>query len=272
MKRNVVLEAQILKAIEVLGEATEPEIITEIKEQFALEINDYEFMRNLRRWLAKKCITVTKLNGENAYKLRDVPPFFKSLQTYQLKGITAQDAEITIEKLEQHYQAINASISKSPAYGGYSFLECEFETLDLVAGGDSGTEDRTLKFPTKGGKPYIRGNWMSGYLRDNSRLVEVNGTFLREYASVSDSQPLEVETNLVPNIKVKEGMCAYETIPIGTKFTVKMRVPLRGSKLKSVKDFEQFLHMLEDTPLRGLGAYSKYFGGRIKLLTIKEIA
>jgi hypothetical protein len=272
MKRNVVLEAQILKAVEVLGEATEPEIITEIKEQFAIEINDYEFMRNLRRWLAKKCITVSKIKGENAYKLRDVPPFFKSLQTYQLKGITAQDAEVTIEKLEQHYQAINAQVSKGPAYGGYSFLECQFETLDLVAGGDGGVEDRKLLFPRKEGKPYIRGNWISGYLRDNSRLVEVNGTFLREYASVSDSQPLEVETELVSNVKVKEGMCTYETIPAGTQFTVRMRVPLRGSKIKSIKDFENFLHMLEDTPLRGLGAYSHYFGGRIKLVNMKEIA
>ena len=54
MKRNVVLEAQILKAIEVLGEATEPEILAEIKEQFNIEINDYEFMRNLRRLASQK--------------------------------------------------------------------------------------------------------------------------------------------------------------------------------------------------------------------------
>lgn len=271
MKRNVILEAQILKAIEILGEATEPEIITEIKDNFAVEIDEYEFMRNIRRWLAKKCITVSKIKGENAYKLRDIPPFFKSLQTFQLKGITAKDAEVTIQKLEQHYQAINAPVSRGPAYGGYSFIECDFETIDQVAGGDNGKEERSLQFPRKHGKPYIRGNWMSGYLRDNARLIDVNGTFLREYASASDSQPLDVETESVTGVKVKEGQCNYEVIPAGTKFTVKMRLPLRGSKIKSLKDFESFLHMLEDTPLKGLGAYSKYFGGKIKLLALREI-
>jgi hypothetical protein len=271
MKRNVVLEAQILKAIEVLGEATEPEILAEIKEQFAVEINDYEFMRNLRRWLAKKCITISKVKGENAYKLRDVPPFFKSLQLYQLKGITAQDAETTITKLEQHYQALKADISKEPSYGGYKMLECHFETLDRVAGGDGGEEDRVLKFPMKDGSPYIRRNWMRGFLRDNARVANINGTFMAEYVGISDSEPLDVKVSRVDNVKVKEGLCSYDTIPAGTKFTMKIRFPFRGSKIKTTEDFVKMFKNLEDAPIKGLGAYSNYFGGRIKLLDMKEI-
>jgi len=270
MKRNVVLEAQILKAIEVLGEATETEIITEIKEQFGVEINDYEFMRNLRRWLAKKCITISKIKGENAYKLRDVPPFFKSLQIYQLKGLTAQDAEATIAKLEQHYQALKADISKEPSYGAYKLLVCQFETLDRVAGGDGGVEDRVLNFPTKEGLPYIRRNWMRGYLRDNARVANITGTFMAEYVGFTDSEPLDAKLTRVDNVKVKEGLCSYDTIPAGTKFTMKIRFPFRGSKIKTVEDFAKMFKDLEEAPIKGLGAYSNYFGGRIKLLEAKE--
>ena len=269
MKRNVVLEAQILKAIEVLGEATEPEILSEIKEQFAIEINDYEFMRNLRRWLAKKCITISKIQGENAFKLRDVPPFFKSLQMYQLKGLTAQDAESTITKLEQHYQALKANISKEPSYGGYSMLTCTFETLDKVAGGDGGVEDRLLQFPRKEGKPYIRRNWLRGMFRDNARLVNANGSFMAEYVGFSDSDPLDVEVGRVDNVKVKEGLSSYEVIPAGTQFTVRIRFPFRGSKIKTLADFKEFCGVFADAPIKGLGAYSNYFGGRVKLAKIE---
>lgn len=272
-KRNVVLEAQILKAIEVLGEATEAEIITEIKEQFAVEINDYEFMRNLRRWLAKKCITISKIKGENAYKLRDVPPFFKSLQLYQLKGITAVDAELTLTKLEQHYQALKAGAEREPSYGGYKLLQCEFETLDKVAGGDGGEEDRVQKFPTIDGVPFIRRNWMRGYLRDNARTANVNASFMAEYVGISDSEPLEgVKTIRVDNVKVKEGLCSYDTIPAGTKFTMKIRFPFRGSKIKTMADLTKFFNEMETAPIKGLGAYSNYFGGRIKLTKMTEIA
>ena len=271
MKRNVVLEAQILKAIEVLGEATEPEILSEIKEQFGVEVNDYDFMRNIRRWLAKKCVTVSKITDENAYKLRDVPPFFKSLQLYQLKGITAQDAEVTIQKLEDHYQALKADISKEPAYGGYKLLECTFQTLDRVAGGDSGTEDRMLMFPRKEGLPYIRRNWIRGLFRDNARLVNVVATFMAEYVGYSDSEPLDTKVTVVSNVKVKEGLCAYEIIPAGTKFTVRIRFPFRGSKIKTLENFKSFCNIFEDAPIKGLGAYSNYFGGRIRLVEIKEI-
>lgn len=271
MKRNVVLEAQILKAIEVLGEATEPEILAEIKEQFGIDVNDYEFLRNLRRWLARKCITVGKINGENAYKLRDVPPFFKSLQVFQMKGLTAKDAESIIERLEQHYQALKADISKEPLIGDYHLLQCTFTTLDRVAGGDSGNEERFLTFPRKQGKLYIRRNWMRGLFRDNARLFNINESFMAERVGYSDSEELDVQTMRVDSVKVKEGLCSYETIPEGTKFTVQIRFPFRGSKIKSLVDIEHFCQIFENAPIKGLGAYSNYFGGRIKLIELKEL-
>ena len=269
MKRNVVLEAQILKAIEVLGEATESEILTEIKEQFGIELNDYEFMRGLRRWLAKKCITISKIRGENAYKLRDVPPFFQSLQLYQLKGITAKDAEVTIAKLEQHYQALKAVPQPDLKYGDYQLLTCKFETLDPVAGGDSGTEDRVMNFPMKNGRPYIRGNWMRGYLRDNARIFNINASTMKEYIGCSDSEPLDVTPKRVDNVKVKEGLSSFDTIPSGTKFTMNIRMPFKGTKIKTLADFTAMYRELEDAPIRGLGAYARHFGGRIKLLEAK---
>lgn len=269
MKRNTILEAQILKAIEVLGEATEPEIITEIKEQFAIEINDYDFMRNIRRWLAKKCITVTKLKGENAYKLRDVPPSFKSLQLYQMKGLTADGAEKILTDLELHYNAIKATI-REPLYGGYAYWQCKFISLDTIAGGDGGVEDRMLQFPRRNGKPYIKRNWIRGLFRDNARLANINGSFMGEFVGISDSEPLDAKITIVNNVKVKEGLCSYETIPEGTEFSVRVRFPLRGSKIDSMEKFKDFCKFFEDAPLSGLGAYSNNFGGRIKLLSIEE--
>jgi len=271
MKRNVLLEAQILKAIEVLGEATDTEILEELKEQFNVEISAYDFLRTIRRWLAKKCITVGKINGENAYKLRDVPPFFKSLQIFQMKGLTANDATTIVEKLEQHYQALKAYMAKEPNIGDYHLLECAFETLDRVAGGDTSGEDRFLEFPKKEGKPYIRRNWLRGLFRDNARLSNINASFMAEYIGFSDSEPLDVKLTRVNDVKVAEGMCSYETIPQGTKFTIRIRFPFKGSKIKSLKDLESFCKNFEDAPLKGLGAYSNYFGGKIKLLEMKEI-
>ncbi|MCJ7768363.1 hypothetical protein MUP79_08235 [Candidatus Bathyarchaeota archaeon] len=270
MKRNVLLEAQILKAIEVLGEATDTEILDELKEQFTVEISAYEFLRAIRRWLAKKCITVGKINGENAYKLRDVPPFFKSLQIFQMKGLTANDAEAIVAKLEQHYQALKADISKEPLIGDYHLLECTFETLDRVAGGDASGEDRFLEFPKKEGKPYIRRNWLRGLFRDNARLANINESFMAERIGYSDSEPLDAKLTRVDGVKVAEGLCSYETIPQGTTFTVRMRFPFRGSKIKSIKDLESFCKNFEDAPIKGLGAYSNYFGGRIGLKQVKE--
>lgn len=271
MKRNVLLEAQILKAIEVLLEATDKEILDELKEQFDIEVSPYEFMRTIRRWLAGKCITVSKIEGENAYKLRDPPPFFKSLQIFQMKGLTAKDAEPIIAKLEQHYQALKAYMSKEPLIGGYHLLECTFETLDTVAGGDGSGEDRFLVFPKKDGKPYIRRNWLRGIFRDNARLANINGSFMAEYGGYSDSEPLDAKLTRVDGVKVAEGLSSYETIPPGTTFTVRIRFPFRGSKIKSIKDFESYCKYFEDAPIRGLGAYSNHFGGKIALKTIKEI-
>jgi hypothetical protein len=273
MKRNVVLEAQILKAIEILGEATEEEIINQIKEQFQIEIDAYEFMRNMRRWIAKKCITVTKINGEAAYKFRDVPSFFKSLQMYQMKGITAKDAEAIVAKLEVTTEAEKAQVGKGPLIGGYlkKPIECTFETLDTVAGGDSGQQERLLVFPKRDGKPYIRGNWLSGMMRDNARIIGINETFMRNYVGVSDSQPLDAEIKVVHGVKVAEGIADYETIPAGTQFTMRIRFPFKGSCIRNIEDFKEFFTVFEDAPLRGLGAYAKFFGGRIKLVEVKEL-
>lgn len=272
MKRNVLLEAQILKAIEVLGEATDEEVLQELKEQFNADINAYEFMRNIRRWLAKKCVTVGKINGENAYKLRDVPPFFKSLQIYQMKGLTASDAESVLAKLEQHYQAIKADINKEPLIGDYHLLTCTFETLDRVAGGDQSGEERFLVFPKKEGKPYIRRNWLRGLFRDNARLANINESYMAERLGYSDSEPLDVKVSRVDGVKVAEGLCSYEIIPEGTQFTVQIRLPFRGSKIRSIADVERFCKVFELAPIKGLGAYSNYFGGRIALKKVTENA
>jgi hypothetical protein len=270
MKRNLVLEAQILKAVEVLGDATEQEIANEIKEQFEVEVNSLKLTRNLGRWVHRKSLTLFKKDGETIYKMRDAPPFFKSLQIFQMKGLTGLGAEEIIKKLEAHYQAMKATVSREPLIGDFKLLQCTFQTLDPIAGGDSGKEDRFLEFPRKEGKLYIRRNWLRGLFRDNARVQNVNASYMADHVGFSDSEPLDAEIKIIDNVKVQEGMSSYETIPPKTQFTCMIRFPFRGSPIKTIDNFKEFCKVFEVAPIKGLGAYSNYFGGRIKLVEIKE--
>ena len=272
-------EILVLQSIKDLGQATNNEILDYLFENYAKELEHVKAKYNLtrdidsklleriiKRWEKRKVITSSILQKMRTYFLMDIP-WLGRLQMMHVTGVTGDDAKEFLKSLEK--SAKEAKPSKGPLYADYVSGTFTFQTIDDIAGGDRGKEEGHLYFPRDSeGNPYIKINWMHAFIRDNIRLV--NESSLPRYLGLSPGKFHEKQVPVCKEARVKVGHTQFEVIEPGAKFDMQQRWPLKGfSNVKSMEDIKKFYELCAVAPIRGLGAYSRNFGGRIQLLEVK---
>jgi hypothetical protein len=111
---------------------------------------------------------------------------------------------------------------------------------------------------------------MYGLIRDNQPLMEVAA--LHYHTAIGAGEFLSDPETEEKIVKVKMGMNTYEAVKEGAKFSIIMRFPMRGTKIKTEADIKRFFDIIAEAPIRGLGAYPRAFGGRIKLLEMQKLS
>ncbi len=272
-------EILVLQSIKDLGQSTNAEILDYLKDHYGQELEhvkgkyglerdiDSKLLdRIIKRWEKRKVITASIVQKVRTYFLMDIP-WLGRLQMMHVTGVTGDDAKEFLKSLEK--SAKEAKPGKGSLYADYVSGQFIFEFVDDVAGGDRGKEENHLYFPRDtDGNPYIKINWMYAYIRDNIRLV--NESSLPRYLALGPGVFLEKPEIVCKEARVKVGHTQYEVIEPGATFEMPQRWPLKGfDNVKSMEDIKNFYDICAVAPIRGLGAYSRNFGGRIKLLEVK---
>jgi len=278
MKYNPKQEILVQQVIKALGDCSEGEILerlnfapfkdipTEIR-----EIPEKTLHRIIMRWEKKKVITSHVYDGKRLYCLMQIP-WLARLDMIHVESVPSEEAKKFLTELERQAKEISAYASKGPLYGDYVTVEALFETVDPILGGDITDKERELDFPRNyAGELYIRPNWLAGYIRDNARIANLSNlhSYLKTSEGVFLKQPKTFRTK---QVRVKMGHVTYEAIPPKTQFKTIMQVPLKGyDGFSSLEAWiTKFFRRLEQAPIRGLGSNWKVFGGKIKLVEMKE--
>lgn len=278
MKYNGKEEFLVILAIQELGEASIDEIAEyienhwqELTETEPQQIPKDKILRYVRRWNKRKAVSGNIVNGNTVYSLADIPWFPKNQIIRCLKAPDDLPAKQLLDVYETKLGEKTSIRQPKSVYRDYKRFELTFETLDCVAGGIPHGE-RRLAFPKHpDGKPYIPINWFKGWMRQNSGLADLpQAVFVYKtgFSTGEFRDSPKLHTRLV---KVKTGLTDYEYIGPGEQFTVTMVYPMHGTAIKKPEQLEQLFKRMELAPIRGLGSYPAAFGGRVKLLEIKEI-
>lgn len=270
MKDDSKLEVDVFAAIQEKGEATLDELYQYLTEKMEVEITKQDLLRYVRRWKAKKVVAVCYINGDTVFKLADIPPWYASGIMAICKGTVQTDMKTALEALDEQLKGAKKIIEPRSVYGDYATFELTFEAVDPILGGRIENNCEELRFPREGNKLMIPMNWFRGLIRDNAPLMELPASIAYHLAFSNGSILGEPKLNMV-TLKVKQGTCKYEALPKGSQFSIKLRAPMRGTKLKTEADLREWFKRIEEIPLRGLGANPFAYGGRIRLLEMKKI-
>ena len=278
MKYESKVELLVLMSIQELGEASIEEIQEYIKNHWQQltdtqpqEISKGDLLRLVRRWNKRKAVAQNLVEGEIVYSLADVSWYPKNQIIRCLKTPDESEAKSFIQAYENKLKDRGSLRLPQSVYRDYKSFELTFETIDSIAGGMSNGE-RKLSFPRKeNGDLHIPINWLKGWTRDNSGLADLPQVVFVHKTGFSIGEFLTQPKVMTKQVKVKEGMSEYEYIGSGEKFKTIITYPMHGTKVTTKEQLEAFFKKLEVAPIRGLGANPAAFGGRVKLLEMKEI-
>ncbi|MDH5449243.1 MAG: hypothetical protein OEX01_09630 [Candidatus Bathyarchaeota archaeon] len=276
MKYAPEIEVKVFQAVKELGEATQEEITAFLKKHLEIELDSSHLRRYLRRWKAKKVFAFNYIKDQEVIKLADIPPWYASGIMALVTGSTNETMQLEMEKLNDRLKTQGRIVQPRSVWGDFKTFEVIFETIDPILGGrlDMETTDGngSLQFPRNSGMPFVPMNWLKGWLRSNAGLVDLPQAVCY-HTAWSNGEFLEIPTFEHKTLTSRRGgVISYEAIPKKTQFKAILRFPFRGCKITSEKQLKEWLKLLEVAPLRGLGANPFAFGGRVKLVEIKEIA
>lgn len=268
MKYDAETELRVLWIVKELGLAAIDEIEERYKELFKKPCEDANLI--VRRWKARKAFVME----DGRYKIAEIPPWFKSLRMDQLVHLNKNESKEMLKDLEDLFTGGEIVGGKKPQWRDFMKLQLTFEALDPILGGfPTETMGKTV-FPREGDKLIVPMNWLKGLTRDNQSLMNASG--LQYHVAWGKGywedgiEMIELKAPVTSQGK-GVGIASYETIPAGKKFTVLVRWPVRGCAINSIETIQEWFDMIAETPIRGLGANPKAYGGRIRLVEIKEI-
>lgn len=262
-------EIHVLQVVKEEGEADRARILSELGKRFSIVVDDKSLLRYLFRWKARKVLTIRTRNGEEVWAIAEVPPWFDSAMMDVLAKTTVDDMRVEIEALNERLKGADMIVDTPGKWGNYTTYDMTFENLDPILGGRPTDEERELQLVKYGDKIIIPTGWFRGWFRDNQALMDVRGLQYWTAWGVGEfPEPPKLEKY---KLKVKVGLATYEGFPPGNKFKVMLRFPFRGSKIKTPEDLKMFLDKLATAPIRGFGAYSHAYGGRIKVVEMKPV-
>lgn len=268
IKYNPEEEVAVFAAVKELKEATTEEVLEYLQEQKKMKIKKNLLIRYLRKWKAGKIIAGNYLNGKLLWKLADIPPWYYSGIMAICKGTDSIEMRDALDGLNERLKNEGRIIQPRGVWGNYHTFNMTFECLTPILGGRLSGEERRLIFPNNNGRLIIPSSWFIGMFRDNAALIDLPKSIAYHIAVGNGEFIKEPETEDI-QLKVKTGLSTYEAVKQGSKFKVIVRFPFKGSKLKSKKQIQEWFKLMEEAPLRGLGANPKALGGRIRLLEMK---
>jgi hypothetical protein len=269
MKYDPKLEVTVFLAIQENKEATETEIKDYLKEHLGTEISQHDLRRYIGKFQKGKIIAVTYRDEETLWHLADIPAWYNSGIMAICKGTTNEKMRDELDGLNERLKTEGRIIEPRSVWGGYKEVELTFETVDPILGGWISKEDGETIIPNYNGKRFIPANWFKGWIGSNAGLMDLPES-IRFHIQVENGQ-LPDFTPLKYQLKVRQGLNTYEAIPPKTQFTVTWTLPTRGSKLKTIEQWMQFIKRIAERPLRGLGANPYAMGGRVKLVNYKPL-
>jgi len=270
MKYDSKAEILVFQSVKELGEGTREEIHDYVKDHLKLELSNSDILRYLHKFKARKVFSIRTRDNKEVWAIAEIPPWYASGMMDILKKTTNADMKTEIEALNERLKDGMAYTDRTPVWTDYRTYELTFENLDMILGGHPTNEDRETAFPRRGHDLIVPSNWLKGWVRDNQPLVNCVG--LQYHVALGNGEFLEQPATIRKKLKVKTGLCDYEAIEQGAKFKVTVRLPMKGSKLKTEAQWKNFFGLLGEAPIRGLGANPAAFGGRAKLLEMKEIS
>lgn len=270
MKYEPEKELRVLWIVKELGLASIEEVNARYKDLFEEEYEHTNLV--LRRWKARRAFV---MEGDR-YKIADVPPWFRSLRMDQLTHLNKRESKTMLKDLEDMFLGgTTAGPTPKGKWGNFVKLELLFEALDPILGGRPTNLNGKTKFPREDERLVVPINWMKGLIRDNSALMNVaglhrhigwgKGYWKDEINTITLKAPVTAHGKGV-------GIAEYEAVPKGNTFAINVRWPMRGCSIDSIEGIQELFDMIAETPIRGLGANSRAYGGRIKLVEIKETA
>ncbi len=270
MKLEPKTEALVFLAVKELGEGTREEIMTHLKAE-NIELDDQTLLRYLHKFKARRIFTIRTRSGIEVWAVADIPPWYVSGMMDIVNMSANKDLKLEIDALNERVkrEGVRMVQPMSP-WNSFKSVELTFETIDPLLGGWLTQNDRELAFPRRNGELIIPPNWIHGWIRDNQALMECAA--LQYHVAIGTGIFIGKPETTSYKLKVKTGVTAFEAVPAGAKFKVTMRIPLKGSKIKDLKDVQAFFGLLAEAPIRGLGANSRAFGGKVQLLEMKELA
>jgi len=268
LKYDPKAEILVFQSVKELGEGTREEIADYLKDHLKQELSNSDILRYLHKFKARKVFSIRTRDTKEVWAIADIPPWYASAMMDVLKKTTNADMKVEIEALNERLKEGMTYVDRVSIWSDYQTYELTFETLDTILGGHPTGEDGQTAFPRHGSKLMIPSNWLKGCLRDNQALVNCVG--LQYHVAWGIGEFIEEPPIIKKTLHVKVGLCEYEAIEAGAKFKVTVRLPMKGSKLKTESDWRKLFNMLADAPIRGLGANPSALGGRIKLVQMKQ--
>lgn len=270
MKYDKQIMLRVLYVIENLGLASIEEIEERYKDLFETEVQNCNLI--VRRWKAKKALVME----DGRYKIADVPPWFKSLNQPQLLALTKKESKEMVKELEEFFHGGTAPLGKKLHYTDFQKLTLTFQNLDPILGGRPvEADDQPCRFPCDyEGNLIIPQSWLIGFIRDNQALIDVVGLH-RHIAWGKGYWQGDIKTVIKTAPVVSRGrgvgVAKYEAVPPNNEFVVACRFPTYNRAGIDKETLKTLFDICSETPLRGLGANWKAYGGRIKLVKMENI-
>lgn len=283
MKYNESLQALVLRVLNETGLMSEQELLDHIQTKLSeianfSELDVAQVYLAIQRWKAKGAITVQVIEGVTRFKVASIPPWFASCNMANLVKMTGKEAKEMINKLDEEYGGGAEVVPTRSKYKDFIKVEITFETVtEILSTLPDG--EKTLKlYRDVDGKVFIPISWQKGYIRSNAPLIDGTGSLQQHIAAGIGHFEEEVKTVKVrayPHPQSKggksPGLIVYEAIAPGQRFKTIWRVSMKGTKIKSIDNLNEWLEELGISPIRGMGGNPFLKGGLIMPVEVKEL-
>jgi len=274
MKYNAKDIVYAFGALQELGLANAEEVKEFLEQEFKKDMDLDVIKLVLERLRAKDILSI---DTNSRYKIAKIPAPFLSVKMAVIKQWRSKDFGKVVQEFEQAYPQGGQLIEKKGFIHDYQLVTVIFENVDPILGGvPTDRNGRMQVHRNNEGKPVISAGQMYGWFRENERIsnLDANAHNHIGFAEAVPTEEVKLTELKAPVVIKRQGGCgivSYEAFPSGTQFKTFMRIPLKGigfSEITWRKQLEQYFEAVAVCPKRGLGANSRYYGGRVKLVEL----
>lgn len=280
--KEVVLVFAVVKEV---GLVNAEEVVDYLEKELKAKVELASVKIILERLRAKDILSIDQ---NLRYKVAKIPVPWMSIKMDMVKKFRSKDFKKSVEEVEAMFPSA-AGIVPPPrgVYNTYIMLEVVFAAIDKILGGVPNGGERLQVHRNAAKVPVVSAGQMYGWFRSNERVIKANANahgwigFAEavpiDGAQLTEVTDLDLEDAEAPIQTKKQGGCGigkYEAFPAGTTFKTYISIPTEGDVFNS-QNYTDLLTKLfkwcSISPIRGLGANPRYNGGRVRLVSLKEV-